>query len=119
MNIKTLVEVELQERLEKMSELDPTSEGYKAHLDAVMKLTDRYTKMEELDIMSAENETKLAQVVEDRKARKTDQWLRLAGIGVPALVASAMALVCSVIERTEVHTNTPTKEFMKRALRLS
>ena len=119
MNIKTLVEVEIEERLEQMSKLDPESEAYKASNDAVLKLMDRSLKMEELDILSKENEVKLAQIVEERKAKKTDNWLRFAGIAVPVVFASGMGLICSVIERTEVHTDTPTKEFIKRALRLS
>lgn len=119
MSIKTLVEVELQERLEKLNRLAVTDEEYKVTDDSMLKLLDRYTKMEELDILSKENEIKLAQANEDRKARNTDQWLKFAGIAVPVIFASGMALVCSVIERTEVNTNTPTREFMKRALRLS
>lgn len=119
MNIRTLVDVEIEERLERMSQLDPESEAYKANCDAVLKLMDRSLKMEELDIQSKENEVKLAQIIEERKAKKIDSRLRLAGIAVPAGVAFVGGLIFSVIERTEVNTFTPTKEFLKRMLRLS
>lgn len=119
MNIRTLVDVEIEERLEQMSKLEPESEAYKANNDAVLKLMDRSLKMEELDIRSKENEVKLAQIIEDRKAKKIDSWLRLAGIVVPAGVAFTGGLIFSVIERTEVNASTPTKEFLKRLLRLS
>lgn len=118
-NLKTLVHVEAEERLAKMNTMDAESEAYKANLDAVLKLTDRITKIEELDIMSKDNEIKLAQMVEDRKARKTEHRLKLTGIVVPPVVAGVFAVVFSVIERTEVNTNTATREFLKRALRLS
>lgn len=119
MNIRTLVDVEIEERLEQMSKLEPESEAYKANSDAVLKLMDRSLKMEELDIQSKENEVKLAQIIEERQAKKVDNWLRFAGIAVPAGVAFIGGLVFSVIERTEVNTSTPTKEFLKRILRLS
>lgn len=119
MNIETKVYVEIEERLDQMSQLDPSGEEYKAIADATLKLIDRATKMEELNIQSKENEVKLAQMIEDRKARSKDQIWRFASIAVPPVVAFVGGLIFSVIERTEVHTNTPTKEFIKRALRLS
>lgn len=119
MNIETMVHVEIEERLTQMSQLDPAGEEYRAVADATLKLIDRATKMEELNIQSKENETKLAQMIEDRNARKTDQWLRVASIAIPSVTALVGGLIFSVIERTEVHANTPTREFIKRALRLS
>lgn len=119
MSIDSKVYVEIEERLDQMSKLKPTDEEYKATADVTLKLLDRATKMKELDIMQEKNDIELKQMVEERSARKLDHKLRFIGIAVPPAVALIGGLIFSVIERTEVHTNTPTKEFIKRALRLS
>lgn len=119
MNIETMAHAEIEDRLMQMSKLSPSEDEYKAIADVTLKLIDRATKMEELNIQNKEYELKLMQMKEDQKDRKWDHVLRGVGIALPPTVAIVAAVVFSVIERTEIVASTPTKEFMKRALRLS
>lgn len=118
MNIETMVHVEIQERLEAMSNLDVDTDEYKANMDAVLKLVDRASKMEELNIKDKENEIKLKQMNEDRKDRRIKNVLTAAGIVVPPAVALLGAWGFSIIERTEIIAGSAPREFMKRVLRV-
>jgi hypothetical protein len=112
MDVETMVQKEIVTRLEEMKDLDPTSEEYKAAMDAVSTLIDRKTKMDELNIKNKE-------IDESRKSQVWDHILRGVGIALPPTIALVAAYGCSILERTENLTGTPTREFMKRALRLS
>lgn len=119
MNIETLVHVEIEDRLNAMSELDPTSDEYKATSDAVLKLIDRANKMEELNIQIKEQDLKETQLKEDRKNRVWDRGLKAAAIVVPPVVAVIGAIGLTNYERTDTPTSTATREFWKRVFRLS
>lgn len=119
MNIENLVDVEIRSCLGKLKELDPASDEYKAISDSTLKLIDRKTKMEELDLQLKEIELKEKQSNEELSDKKWDHILRGVGIALPPTVALVAAFGFSVLERTEIVTSTPAREFMKRALRLS
>ena len=112
MNIESMVGLELQKQLELLSTMDPATDEYEALEDEILKLMDRMMRMEELNIEHKK-------IDEDRKARRWDHLLRGIGIALPPTVALVAAFGFSVLERTEIVTSTPAREFMKRALRLN
>lgn len=119
MNIETKVHVEIEERLDQMANLDPATEEYKANAEVVYKLIDKAIEMEKLCQEEDANKMKREQMEEEKKDRKIKNWLEGAKIVVPPTIALAAAVIFSVVERTENNVMTPTREFLKRALRLS
>ena len=119
MNIESMVNVEIQRNLELMRKLDQNTEAYQEVAEETLKLLDRAAKMEELAIQREDQELKLKQMKEDHKDRVWDHVLKGIGIAVPPTVALVAAFGFSVLERTDIVTSTPAREFMKRALRLN
>lgn len=119
MNIETKVYEVIDKRIKKMDELDPTTDEYKANADVALKFIDRATEIEKLHIEEEANRQKLQQMEDDRKDRKVRNILTGLSIAIPPTVALVGAVVFSIIERTEIVSSTPTREFVKRALRLS
>lgn len=119
MNIETMVHVEIQRNLELMRKLDQHTDEYKEVAEETMKLMDRAAKMEELNILHEEQKLKLKQIDEDRKDHAWEHFLKGLGIVLPVTVACVGAFGLSVLERTEIVTSTPAREWFKRTLRLS
>ena len=112
MNIETMMHSEICARLELMGKMDPATEEYQAIAEPTLKLIDRATKMEELNI-------KLKEMAETRRDRIWDRILRGVGIALPPTIALVAAFGFSILERTDSVTSTPAREFMRRALRLN
>lgn len=119
MNIETKVYELIDERVETMKTLDPTTDEYKANAEVALKFIDRAVEIEKIHIEDEANRLKAQQMEEDLKDRKTRNWLTALGIAIPPVTAVVAACVFSVIERTEIVSNTAPREFLKRALRLS
>lgn len=135
MNIETLIDVELEDRLNEMSALDPTSEDYKAREDVSIKLIDRKVKLAELDLQAAANKqnaeveaTKLklqeeantlkAMEIKEAKIRHIVDSAVNIGTTVFKLVGiAAVGIGLTKFEREDSLVSTPTKEIFKGLLR--
>ena len=135
MNIETLIDVELEDRLNEMSGLDPTSEDYKAREDVSIKLIDRKVKLVELDLQAAANKqnaeveaTKLklqeeantlkAMEIKEAKIRHIVDSAVNVGTTVIKLVGiAAVGIGLTKFEREDSLVSTPTKEIFKGLLR--
>lgn len=119
MNIEGKVYEVIEGRIKKMDELDPTTDEYKANAEVALKFIDRATEIEKLHIEEEANRQKLQQMEDDRKDRRNRNILTGLSIAVPPMTALVAACIFSVVERTEIISGTATREFVKRALRLS
>ena len=91
MSIKTLLEVEIEDQFDKLSEMEKGSDEYKATVDSAIKLTDRMIELEKLEderldkeqSRKFDSELKLSEVKEDRKDRIIKNCISVAGIVLP------------------------------------
>lgn len=113
MNIQTKLHEEIADKLERLKQMNPEDEDYKATTDALTKLIDRAIEMEKLEI---EHEDKLQQMEEDRKDRFVKNCLQGAGIIIPVGVTIWGALYSWKWERTDTITSLPGREFIKSIL---
>ena len=94
MSIKTLLEVEIEDQFDKLSEMEKGSDEYKATVDSAIKLTDRMIELEKLEderfdkeqSRKFDSELKLSEVKEDRKDRIIKNCISVAGIVLPIIV---------------------------------
>lgn len=115
MDIQTKLHAEIADKLERLSQMNPENDDYKATTDALTKLVDRAIEMERLDI---EHEEKLQQMNDDRKDRIVKNCLQGAGIIIPVGVTIWGALYSWKWERTDTITSLPGREFIKSILHL-
>ena len=94
MSIKTLLEVEIEDQFDKLSEMEKGSDEYKATVDSAIKLTDRMIELEKLEderldkeqSRKFDSELKLSEVKEDRKDRIIKNCISVVGIVLPIIV---------------------------------
>lgn len=94
MSIKTLLEVEIEDQFDKLSEMEKGSDEYKATVDSAIKLTDRMIELEKLEderldkeqSRKFDSELKLSEAKEDRKDRIIKNCISVAGIVLPIIV---------------------------------
>ena len=94
MSIKTLLEVEIEDQFDKLSEMEKGSDEYKATVDSAIKLTDRMIELEKLEderldkeqSRKFDSEMKLSEAKEDRKDRIIKNCISVAGIVLPIIV---------------------------------
>lgn len=94
MSIKTLLEVEIEDQFDKLSEMEKGSDEYKATVDSAIKLTDRMIELEKLEderldkeqSRKFDSELKLSEVKEDRKDHIIKNCISVAGIVLPIIV---------------------------------
>lgn len=90
MSIENLLEAEIQDEFDKLSEMEIGTEQHKAAVDGLTKLMDRAIEIEKLDAEAQErikeNDFKLKQADEDRKDRIVKNCMTAAGIIIPTVV---------------------------------
>ena len=81
MEIKTLLAKEIQKEVENLNRYEAGSDEHKAAVESITKLTDRYSKLYEIDKTSDdrfdERDLKVAEIENDRKNRKWDKILNV------------------------------------------
>lgn len=129
-NVETLMLMEVEDRLNEMSKLDPTDEGYKAREEATLKFVDRMAKLRELELeaeanklkeeeLKAANKLKTEEIEETKKKRHGEMiWTGVKTVG-GIVVPVAMSILLTNLERTDVPISTATKEFWKKCLRIN
>ena len=94
MSIDNLLEVEIEEKLNKISEMEPGTDEYKLAVDSVTKLLDRTIEMNKIDVDRKERKevreedakTRLETEKVEKKKYLIDKILTALSIGIPALL---------------------------------
>lgn len=94
MSIDNLLEVEIEEKLNKISEMEPGTDEYKLAVDSVTKLLDRTIEMNKIDVDRKERKeireedakTRLESEKVEKKKYLIDKILTALSIGIPALL---------------------------------
>ena len=117
--IETKVGMEIEERLDEMAQLKTTEEAYKATSDVTLKLIDRMTEMEKIELQAEANRLKHKELEEAKKRRIADTIVQGAKTVGSIVVPVVMAIGLTVYEQTDSTTSTATKEFWKKIFRLT
>lgn len=109
MNLKTILDVEIEERSAKLSKLEPGTKEYSDAVEGLAKMMDRRIEIEKLETSEAQTEK---QMIEERNAR----WLKigcdiLLGIGGLGLTYWG-AKASFKFEETGTITSQAGKKFM-------
>lgn len=94
MSIDNLLEVEIEEKLNKISEMEPGTDEYKLAVDSVTKLLDRTIEMNKInvdrkerkEVREEEAKSKLKSEKVENKKYLVDKILAALSIGIPALL---------------------------------
>lgn len=103
MSMKTLLEVEIEEKFDKLADLDPTTPEYARAVDGVTRLMDRAIEIEKMESDDANN----AQKMKDENISRI--WKMIWDVGstvVPLGVSVWMALVSLKFEEQGSITTT-------------
>lgn len=103
MEMTTNLHGEINNRFDKLSQLDPSSNEYTAAVDNVTKLMDRAIEIEKLEKAEAQNER---QFKEDRKSRVVKNCIDVGSIVLPLTVTVWGALVSLKFEEEGSITTT-------------
>lgn len=125
MNLKTMLDVEIEEQRNKLVNLEPGTKEYDAVVDAMAKLMDRRIKIEELEMSEAKADADREnakvqseqQLVEDRKSR-FGKILVDAGLGIAGIALTIWGTRTSLkFEETGTITTQAGKKFMDKLFR--
>ena len=94
MSVKTLLEVEIQDEFEKLSEMEVGSEKHKTTIDGLSTLVGKFIEMENKDIEHEEQrknrkddlELKIKQIEDEKKDRLIKNCIAVAGIVIPSVI---------------------------------
>ena len=94
MNIETLLNDEIKSELDLLKDMEVGSDDYKMTVDGLVKLMDRASEIEKINIeheekssdREADTDIKLAQMEEDKKDRFVRNLISVAGILIPTAV---------------------------------
>ena len=114
MNMKTLLDVEIEELLNKMSTMDRESKEYAAVEDNLTKLVDRRLEIEKLESSEAQVEK---QMKEDRKARLFKNLIDISAIVLPLGVTIWGAKASFRFEEEGTITTAIGRKFMDKLIK--
>lgn len=111
MSMTTKLHMEIEDRLDRASDMDPTSKEYEAVVNSVTKLMDRAIEIEKLESSESQNEK---QMKEERKARLIKNLIDIGAIILPLGVTlwGVKASLCFEYENTI--TTTVGRKFMDK-----
>lgn len=113
MSMTTKLHVEIEDRLDNISELEPTSKEYGMAVDSVTKLMDRAIEIEKLEASEDHNEK---QMKEDRKSRLTRNIIDVGAIVLPLAVTIWGARASFRFEENGTITTGIGRKFMDKLI---
>lgn len=124
MSIENLLEVEIQDEFEKLSEMEFGSEKHKIAADTLAKLMDRVIEFEKLSQMQMEQEKsrkseedlKRQQMEEDKKDRLIKNILTGVSIGSGIVLTIWGTVVTLNFEKEGTFTSTAGRKFANKVL---
>lgn len=114
MNMKTLLDVEIEDKFEDLSKLDPGSKEYAAVADSVTKLMDRRLEIEKIESSEAQAEK---QMKEDRKTRLAKNLIDISAIVLPLAVTIWGAKASFRFEEEGTITTAIGRKFMDKLIK--
>lgn len=111
MSMTTKLYVEIEEKLDEVNELDPTTKEYGMAVDSVTKLIDRAIEIEKLETSEIQNEK---QMKEERKSRLVKNLIDVSGIILPLAVTLWGVKASLYFEDSNTVTTTVGRKFMDR-----
>lgn len=125
MNLKTMLDVEIEEQRNKLVDMKPGTKEYDAVVDALAKLMDRRIKIEEIEMSEAKADADREnakvqseqQLAEDRKSR-FGKIIVDAGLGIAGIALTIWGTRTSLkFEETGTLTTQAGKKFMDKLFR--
>lgn len=113
MSMTTKLSVEIDERFDKLAELDPSSKEYSAAVDSITKLMDRAIEIEKLESSEAREEKKMK---EDHKARLAKNAIDIGSVILPLAVTIWGARASFKFEEEGTITTTIGRKFMDKLI---
>lgn len=113
MSMVTKLNVEIEDKLDEISELDPATKEYSAAVDSVTKLMDRAIEIERLEMSETQNEN---QMKEDRKSRLVKNCIDIGSIVLPLAVTVWGAKTSLKFEETGTVTTSVGRKFIDKLL---
>lgn len=113
MNMKTLLDVEIEEKTVALANLDPGSKEYNTAVDSITKLMDRRIELEKLETSEAQAEQ---QMREDRKSRFVKNLIDVGAIVLPLAVTVWGAKVSFKFEENGTITTAVGRKFMDKLI---
>ena len=122
MNVKTLLEEEIQGEFEGLNELEVGSKEYQTTVDGLTKLIDRAIEIEKMESESDEkvenrvfdNDLKLKQLDEEKKDRLIKNCINVAGIVIPSVITIWGTFKTFKFEEEGTITTTMGRGFINR-----
>lgn len=111
MSVETLLEVEIEDKFEKLAGLEFATKEYALGTDSLIKLVDRAIEIEKLKASEAQAET---QMREDHKSRVWKNVIDAGEIVLPLIVTGVGAYFSFKFEETGTITSTTGRQFMQR-----
>lgn len=113
MSMETLLNGEIENRFEDLSELDVSSKEYSAAVDSVTKLMDRRLEIEKIEETAAQAEK---QMKEDRKSRVVKSCIDVGSVVLPLAVTIWGVCISLEFEKTDTVTTSIGKKFMEKLI---
>ncbi len=126
MKIKETLQMEIKSELEELNKMEVGSDEYKAAVEGIGKLADRYIELEKIDAdcekhkqdLDEENLKWQRDHNQQKKEHKIDSMLKAAGIALPLAVTVWGAMKSWKFEETGTVASEAGKNFMNALLKL-
>ena len=113
MSMVAKLNVEIEDKLDEISGLDPATKEYSTAVDSVTKLMDRAIEIERLEMSETQNEN---QMREDRKSRLVKNCIDVGSIVLPLVVTVWGAKTSLKFEETGTITTSVGRKFIDKLL---
>ena len=122
MELKELIQKEVESELKVLSTTDVGSDKYKAKVDHIVKLTDKVIDMEKLEIesekaseqLNANSDLKWQEIEANSKDRKTQNRIAIAGLIVNSALIVWGTLKTFKFDNTSTVTSTLGRDILRR-----
>ena len=113
MSMTTKLNVEIEDKLDELANMNPSTKGYAVAVDSVTKLMDRAIEIEKLESSDSQNEK---QMKEDRKSRLVKNCIDVGSIVLPLAVTIWGARASFKFEETGTITTSVGRKFMDKII---
>lgn len=113
MSMTTKLNVEIEDKLDELTNMDPSTKEYAVAVDSVTKLMDRAIEIEKLESSDSQNEK---QMKEDRKSRLVKNCIDIGSIVLPLAVTIWGARASFKFEETGTITTSVGRKFMDKII---
>lgn len=113
MSMTTKLNVEIEDKLDELTNMDSSTKEYAVAVDSVTKLMDRAIEIEKLELSDSQNEK---QMKEDRKSRLVKNCIDVGSIVLPLAVTIWGARASFKFEETGTITTSVGRKFMDKII---